>query len=96
MLLLPSPPPKLGKMPLRDFALAFGLCTNAAKLSYPNFPSPLKSLLINVSTANVVYSVRPARMRSSFPLLEPGPPRFFGGMKTANKPHASRNYTQDH
>ncbi len=25
----------------------------------------------------VVYSVRPARMRSSIPLLEPGPPRFF-------------------
>ncbi len=23
-----------------------------------------------------VYTVRPARMRSSFPLLEPGPPRF--------------------
>jgi len=43
-----------------------------------------------------VYCVRPARMRSSIPLLEPGPPRFFGGMKTANKPHASRNYTQDH
>ena len=43
------------------------------------------------------YTVRPARMRSSIPLLEPGPPRFFfGGMKTANKPHASRNYTQDH
>ncbi len=30
-----------------------------------------------------VYIVRPARMRSSFPLLEPGPPRFFGGMKNS-------------
>jgi hypothetical protein len=28
-----------------------------------------------------VYTVRPARMRSSVPLLEPGPPRFFGGME---------------
>ncbi|MFN9899612.1 MAG: hypothetical protein ACK55Z_12660, partial [bacterium] len=39
--------------------------------------------------------VRPARMRSSVPLLEPGPPRFFWWYKTANKPHASRKYTQD-
>jgi hypothetical protein len=44
----------------------------------------------------LLYLVRPARMRSSFPLLEPGSPRFFGGMKTVKKPHASRNYTQDH
>jgi hypothetical protein len=42
-----------------------------------------------------IYIVRPARMRSSVPLLEPGPPDFFGGMKTTNEPHASRNYTQD-
>ncbi len=26
---------------------------------------------------SLMYIVRPARMRSSFPLLEPGPPRFF-------------------
>jgi hypothetical protein len=30
------------------------------------------------------------------PYLSPGLLVFFGGMKTANKPHASRNYTQDH
>ena len=30
------------------------------------------------------------------PYLSPGLLDFFGGMKTANKPHASRNYTQDH
>ena len=30
-----------------------------------------------------------------FPYLSPGPLDFFGGMKTMNKPHASRNYTQD-
>ena len=29
------------------------------------------------------------------PYLSPGLLDFFGGMKTANKPHASRNYTQD-
>ncbi len=29
----------------------------------------------------VLYIVRPARMRSSVPLLEPGSPRFFGGME---------------
>jgi hypothetical protein len=29
-----------------------------------------------------------------FPYLSPGLLDFFGGMKTANKPHASRNYTQ--
>ena len=31
-----------------------------------------------------------------FPYLSPGLLDFFGGIKTANKPHASRNYTQDH
>jgi hypothetical protein len=30
-----------------------------------------------------------------FPYLSPGLLDFFGGMKAANKPHASRNYTQD-
>ncbi len=29
----------------------------------------------------LVFIVRPAQMRSSVPLLEPGPPRFFGGME---------------
>ena len=39
----------------------------------------------------------PPGCAQNIPLLEPGSPRFFfGGMKTANKPHASRNYTQDH
>jgi hypothetical protein len=28
-----------------------------------------------------IYAVRSARMCSSVPLLEPGPPRFFGGMQ---------------
>ncbi len=30
-----------------------------------------------------------------FPYLSPGLLDFFGGIKTANKPRASRNYTQD-
>ena len=29
----------------------------------------------------IIYSVRSARLRSSVPLLEPGTPRFFGGMQ---------------
>ena len=41
-------------------------------------------MMAGVKYWDVMYTVRPARMRSSFPLLEPGPPRFFGGMKTAN------------
>ena len=36
-----------------------------------------KGLLINI------YIVRPARMRSSVPLLEPGPPRFFWWYKNS-------------
>ncbi len=31
----------------------------------------------NTTTSQNVYCVRPTRMRSSIPLLEPGPPRFF-------------------
>ena len=30
------------------------------------------------------------------PYLSPGLLDFFGGIKIANKPHASRNYTRDH
>jgi hypothetical protein len=31
----------------------------------------------------IIYGVRPARMRSSVPLLEPGPPRFFWWYKNS-------------
>ncbi len=37
-------------------------------------PPPLLSASVSKLS---LYIVRPARMRSSFPLLEPGPPRFF-------------------
>ncbi len=57
---------------------------------------PISQLQGIVNQEINIYTVRPTRMRSSIPLLEPGPPRFFLRFKTANKPHASRNYTQDH
>jgi len=34
-------------------------------------------LMIIIEEFICLYPVRPARMRSNFPLLEPGPPRFF-------------------
>jgi len=50
----------------------------------------------NQYKAALVYIVLgPPGCAQVSPYLGPGLLDFFGGMKTANKPHASRNYTQD-
>ena len=46
--------------------------------------------------AKVYILLGPPGCAQTSPYLSPGLLDFFGGMKTANKPHASRNYTQDH
>jgi hypothetical protein len=41
------------------------------------------SAITAMSLSQYMYTVRPARMRSSVPLLEPGPPRFFWWYKNS-------------
>ena len=54
-------------------ALARDECVHRSSLPEERVSPEEKKILFYL----YVYIVRPARMRSSFPLLEPGPPRFF-------------------
>ncbi len=55
-------------------------CFYALRLSIPATCSFICIHCIYVPSSSL-HTVRSARMCSSVPLLEPGPPRFFGGMK---------------
>ena len=63
-------------------------------LNFSKLISSLKAQVCNISKNYIVLG--PPGCAQVSPCLSPGLLDFFGGMKTANKPHASRNYTQDH
>ncbi|MFN9910099.1 MAG: hypothetical protein ACK56F_28965 [bacterium] len=50
----------------------------------------------NTRNHSIEVLLGPPGCAQVFPYLSPGLLDFFGGMKTADTPHASRNYTPDH